>query len=278
MVACIIGAACRAMLVMVLLLTPSLLLPGVSVDTILIVTLLGLIFALLVMYEYSSDCPGITDFRNAPPFNRIRFATLFSIVYVVSLLLDAASEGVTLIAVLRHLGETIYGLANVPFGPIDTYERLVSTHFESQSRGQTQQAIGVSICLSAFAMIGFAYVVRATGWPKLFGVGRLWTNLPTFDPAIGQDVVARLLRDARLNLLFGLSLPYLVPVLASAACHVLDVELAPSAHSQVWMIAIWAYLPTNFVLKSMAIFRLAYVLERHKGGASASTARSFAPV
>jgi ABC-type microcin C transport system permease subunit YejE len=40
----------------------------------------------------------------------------------------------------------------------------------------------------------------------------VWINLPTFDPNGGGDVVRRLVRDGRVNIILGFALPFVMPV------------------------------------------------------------------
>ena len=80
------GAIVRALLVVVLLATPSLLLPGMTSDTAQMVMLVAIFGAGLTFFEYASSYPGLVEFRDAPPFNRIRFLSLFLTVVLLALL------------------------------------------------------------------------------------------------------------------------------------------------------------------------------------------------
>ena len=72
-----IGALVRAILVIVMIVTPALLLPGTMVEMMPVVTLVALFAAALTFFEYASTYPGLVEFRDAPPFNRIRFGSLY---------------------------------------------------------------------------------------------------------------------------------------------------------------------------------------------------------
>ena len=86
------GAVIRALLVVLLVATPSMLLPGVSPDGKQIVALVAIFGAAFTIFEYASAYPGLVEFRDAPPFNRIRFISLFSTIFLLSLI----RQGVTL--------------------------------------------------------------------------------------------------------------------------------------------------------------------------------------
>ncbi len=47
-----------------------------STDTTQIVALLALLAAVFTFVEYFSAYPSFVEFRNAPPFNRLRFVAL----------------------------------------------------------------------------------------------------------------------------------------------------------------------------------------------------------
>jgi hypothetical protein len=80
------GALARAFLVILLIATPALMLPGVSNDSTQIVAFVAIFGAALVIFEYASVYPGLVEFRDAPPFNRIRFAALFIMVLLMATL------------------------------------------------------------------------------------------------------------------------------------------------------------------------------------------------
>ena len=71
------GAALRAFLVMVLVATPSVILSGQGADGREVVALMALFAGVLTFVEYNATYPGLVEFRDAPPFNRIRFLMLF---------------------------------------------------------------------------------------------------------------------------------------------------------------------------------------------------------
>ena len=64
----------RGLLVAVFVLLPAILLPGISQDVAQAATLIALISAAVVMAEYAAY-PGLIEFRDAKPYNRMRFAT-----------------------------------------------------------------------------------------------------------------------------------------------------------------------------------------------------------
>ena len=110
MIARISGAGARGILVALLVATPALMLPDIITDSSQITMLVALLAYFLTFVEYNSNYPSIVEFRDAPPFNRLRFASLFATVIVLTLILqDKAHPSVTSSA-LTAIG-TIIGLS-----------------------------------------------------------------------------------------------------------------------------------------------------------------------
>ena len=70
------GAVLRAILVFFVIATPSLVLGDTSRGDVEGVMLFGLIAALFVVFEYSARHPAIIEFRDAPPYHRLRILAL----------------------------------------------------------------------------------------------------------------------------------------------------------------------------------------------------------
>ena len=84
MLARITGAAARGLLVAIMVAMPSMLLPAHVSPAPEIVVLLAILAAALTFAEYNSSFPSYIEFRDAPPFNRMRFGALFATVLVLA--------------------------------------------------------------------------------------------------------------------------------------------------------------------------------------------------
>jgi hypothetical protein len=73
----LVGAIARALIAVVVIATPSLLIPGTTPEGTQVVTLVALALGVFVGMEYAATYPGLVEFRDAPPFNRVRILTLF---------------------------------------------------------------------------------------------------------------------------------------------------------------------------------------------------------
>ncbi|MGC1488729.1 MAG: hypothetical protein WA784_13185, partial [Albidovulum sp.] len=118
MISQITGAFVRGVLVMLLIATPSLMVPGVSTDTSQIVALVALFAAALTFFEYASVYPGLVEFRDAPPFNRIRFLSLFATVLLLSAIARGVVEPTTLTMFINELGKNLGLAIDVPYSPV----------------------------------------------------------------------------------------------------------------------------------------------------------------
>ncbi len=102
------------------------------------------------------------------------------------------------------------------------------------------------------------------GWPQGAGGFNVWINLPTFDPTSGGDVVARLRRDARVNVAIGFLLPFLMPAAVEAAATVFSTISLDSPQTLVWTITAWAFLPASLFMRGIAMGRVAEMIETRR--------------
>jgi hypothetical protein len=258
------GALVRAFLVVVLVATPSLIMPTVSVDAQQTVSLAALLLAALVFVEYASAYPGLIEFRSAPPFNRIRFVSLLATLIVLSLLVrdGVAPDAITL--AVRQIGEAVGRAIDFPYSPVRLMTIALAAQQGPAEIDTIRVAAGLSYLISLVMLAVFVVVLRAFGWPGRGGSFNVWINLPTFDPTAGGDVVTRLERDARINIALGFLLPFLAPVAIQAvATGVAPVSLQ-APHMMIWVMAAWSFLPASLFMRGIAMGRIAEMLERKR--------------
>lgn len=265
------GALMRAFMVMVLVATPSVLLPGVTADGKQMVALVALFAGVLTFVEYNATYPGLIEFRDAPPYNRTRFLMLLSTVFFLSIMARGDVAPSTLARLFEAIGILIGQALDFPYSPV----RLVTLTLADTSSPShflaVRSAAGVAYLTSLVALSVFALLLRIYDWPSKNGAFNVWTNLPTFDPTAGGDVVARLERDARYNLALGFLLPFLIPAvvkMGGMGLGAIDLHYAPAL---VWVIALWAFLPASLFMRGIAMSRIAGMI-RNKRERSAETA------
>lgn len=257
------SAVVRGVLVALLVVTPSLLLPNVSADTAEIVSLVALFAAALTAIEYASSYPSIVEFREAPPFNRIRFLSLLISVVLISLVCRGGVDG-GFTGLVQSAGMLVGEVIDFPYSPVWLMMRIVSEDASAREIELVRATAGISYLISLVSLCVFILVLRYAGWPRGLTGFNVWINLPTFDPTAGADVVERLNRDARLNLLFGILLPFLIPVAVKASSFLIEPVEFSSPHTLIWTMAAWAFLPASLLMRGVAMARVADMIAERR--------------
>lgn len=251
------GAVLRALLVVILVALPSLILRAGHGDTTAIVVLVAIFAALFTLVEYSAGSPSVLDFRDAPPFNRIRFAALFAMVFCLSMIFRGYQTPSDLTAVFQQSGAQIGAVIDFPYSPVRLMVMSMPDGADPALVMLMRDAAGLSYLISLLSIVLFIVLLRLRHWPPRGGAFNVWVNLPTFNPTIGGDVVARLQRDARVNIILGFLLPFLVPVaLELLSAFGSSIDLA-SPHLLIWTVSAWAFLPASIVMRGVALSRVA---------------------
>ncbi|MDN5785493.1 hypothetical protein [Pseudorhodobacter sp.] len=248
---------------MVLVATPSVLLPGVTADGKQMVALVALFAGVLTFVEYNATYPGLIEFRDAPPYNRTRVLMLLSIVFFLSIMARNEVAPSTLARLFEAIGVVIGRALDFPYSPVRLLTLTLASHDSPVHLAMVRSAAGVAYLFSIFALAIFALLLRINDWPSQNGAFNVWINLPTFDPTAGGDVVTRLERDARFNLALGFLLPFLIPAIVKfggMGLGAIDLHHTPTL---VWLIASWAFLPASLFMRGIAMTRIASMI-RHK--------------
>ncbi len=248
-------------MVAVLVAAPSLLLPSHAGGSAEIIVLLALLAGGLTFAEYNSTYPSIVEFRDAAPLNRMRFIALTIMVLSLTLILRHGSNPNHLTGLFAGLGYLISGVLDFPYSPV----RLVTLVLPADASQYTVTAVrvtaAVSYLIAAVSVGAFLYNVRALNWPMANGAFNVWINLPLFDPTTGGDVVQRLQRDGRANVVLGLLLPFAIPAILKVADGFAGQIPVRNAHTLVWMISAWAFLPASMAMRGIAMLRVAELIE-----------------
>ena len=271
------GAATRGLMVAVLIATPALLLPGVASDSSQITVLVAFLAAFLTFVEYNSTLPSIVEFRDAPPFNRLRFLALASIVLMLSLIFKGQSEPTLLTSGLTSLGTIIGNAIDFPYSPVRLVVLMLPTDSDPALVSSVRTAAGIAYLVSLIAMTAFLVMVRVLGWPARQGAFNVWVNLPLFDPTAGGDVLERLQRDARVNIVLGFLLPFLIPAVVKAAADLIDPISLQNPQTIIWTLSAWAFFPASMIMRGIAMGRVAEMIgdKRRRTYASAEAEDGF---
>ena len=247
----------RALLVVVLLATPSLLLPGMTSDTAQIVMLVAIFGAGLTFFEYASSYPGLVEFRDAPPFNRIRFTSLFLTVVLLALLTRGQVEPSNLTTFVAGIGASIGDVIDFPYSPVRLVVLMLPPDTSVDHIELVRNSAGISYLISLVTLAVFIILQRVHRLPLKNGSFNVWVNLPTFDPTAGGDVVERLERDARFNIALGFLLPFLTPAVIKSATALFGSVSLENPHTLIWTVAAWAFLPASLFMRGIAMGRIA---------------------
>ncbi|MEO1399481.1 MAG: hypothetical protein AAFU56_11535, partial [Pseudomonadota bacterium] len=181
MISRLIGAIFRAFCVVILIALPSLLLPGTSPDSAQIVALVAIFGAALVIFEYASTYPGLVEFRDAPPFNRVRFASLFITVLILTVMSLGRYEPTPLTQSIEAVGMIIGNAIDFPYSPVRLVVLMLPEDTSVSQIAHVRTAAGMSYLTSLLTLAAFLMILRLKGWPHRGGTFNVWVNLPTFD-------------------------------------------------------------------------------------------------
>ena len=258
------AAIVRAILVIMLVVMPSALLVGSGNDTTQVVVLVAIFDALFTLVEYSAASPSLVEFRDAPPFNRTRFSALFGMVFCLSMIFRGYDNPSRLTALLQTTGEAIGKAIDFPYSPVRLMVQMMPAGTDLALLDRIRDAAGLSYLIALFSIVWFIVLLRLHRWPRRGGAFNVWVNLPTFDPTAGGDVVLRLQRDGRINILLGFVLPFLAP----AVVKLVAVFAAPinldNPHTLIWTVAAWAFLPASILMRGVALTRVADMIQMQR--------------
>jgi hypothetical protein len=257
----------RGLLVALMIATPSLLLPNVHADTSQIVVLVAIFAAMLTTIEYASSYPSIVEFRDAPPFNRIRFLSLMVSVALISVLCRGETHPSAFTVFVQAVGALIGQVIDFPYSPVRLMVAMLPAQTSAEQMALVRNSAGLSYLISLVSLAIFVVVMRFAGWPRSLSGFNVWINLPTFDPTSGADVVQRLNRDAWLNLALGFLLPFLIPIAVQAGTVLFEPVQFASYHTLIWTMVAWAFLPASLFMRGIAMRRVAdMIAERRRKG------------
>jgi hypothetical protein len=271
------GAAVRAFLVMVLIVLPSVILPGIGTDTKQIVALMALFAGTLVFVEYNAVYPSLVEFRDGAPFNRIRYLMLLAIVLSLSVIVADTYNPTTVSGLFHALGLVVGDAMDFPYSPVRLATYMLSDDATADQIAAVRTTAGTAYLISLVSLAIFVVVLKIAGWPSTKSAFNVWVNLPTFEPTAGGDVVDRLDRDARVNLGVGFLLPFVVPALIALFSSGLPTSVIASPQSLIWSIAAWAFLPASLLMRGVAMARIADMIRTKrdlKVAAEAEAARA----
>lgn len=264
MFARIAGALIRAVLAALVVVIPALVLPGHLVNNPQMIVLVAIIAALLTFVEYSAQSPSIVEFRDAPPFNRLRFVSLFATVFLLSVICSGSVEPTPLTAAVASAGLFVGDAVDFPLSPVWLVTVILPQTAQPELVETVRMAAGMAFLVSLTTLATFILAVRLLGWPGRTCVFNVWVNLPLFDPNSGCDVLDQLKQNARFNIGLGLMLLFLIPPVANMASFLVDPITLDNPQTLIWTLTAWAFLPASTIMRGLALGRIAEMIEEKR--------------
>ncbi|MFP4044069.1 MAG: hypothetical protein ACLFTP_05805 [Rhodosalinus sp.] len=273
----IVGAGLRAVLASLLVALPALAMPETVGASGYALPLVCSIAAVFVFIEYYTDYPSVVEFRDAPPFNRLRFACLFAVVLTTALLCTDLIRPTLLSSAIASLGGLVGAALDVPYSPVRLMLIGISDSGGARMLETVRAAAGLACIYAAVTLASFLVIVRR-GWPVRTGAFNVWINMPLFDPTAGGDIVLRLRREARINLMLGALLPFVLPAVFKLVALVIGPLRLADPHTLIWVMSVWAFLPVSLIMRAIALGRVADMVEhKRRRQAAAAQAEALAP-
>jgi len=260
----IAGALLRACCVAMMIAAPSLLLPDVAAETSQVTLVIAFLVALLVFMEYNGRYPSIIEFRFAPPFNRLRFAAAALTVLALSVIISGMGHPTSLSVVLDYYGTKLGSIADFPYSPVRLMLLLMPPGTDAVTLQNVRTATGMSYIVSLVMVVIFILIVRLRNWPICGRSFNVWVNLPLFDPTRGGDVVERLRRDAGVNVVLGILLPFMVPAVIKGVPVLMDPAALGNPQTLIWVTVAWAFLPASMLIRGIALLRVAQLIDARR--------------
>lgn len=247
-----------------LIATPSLVLPSYVTASGEMVILLALVAGILTFAEYSSTFPSFIEFRYAPPLNRMRFVAVTAMVLILSLIAAHQYTPSNLTLLAYSFGQLVGEATDFHYSPVRLVVLMLPNDASIGTINAARMAAGVTYVIALWTIISFLFSLRIRNWPTGNGAFNVWVNLPLFDPTTGGDVVARLQRDGRINVMLGVLLPFLIPALVKAASGYVDLALLRDPQTLIWTVSGWAFLPASILMRGLAMLRIADLIEEKR--------------
>lgn len=254
------GALLRASLVGLLAIVPVILIgPVHSLDATVYVVGAFLV-GVMIFSEYSAAYPSLLEFRDAAPFNRMRYAVLLAIVVGVSLVVQHAYAPSNAGRIATSIGALATYAFDYPYAPVHLMALVGAEPGALTGFAVLRFAAALAFGLALIGLLISAALLRLRNWPLENGPFNVWVNLPLFDPTSGGDVIERLNRAVHLNLGVAFLLPFVIPAVLSFVAGALPPLELSSPIQLIWTVSLWAYLPVSYALRAVALAKVAALI------------------
>jgi hypothetical protein len=250
------GAALRAVCVAMIVILPTLILPGTTQSAMEFTRIIATIVAIIVIYEYGFLSPSIIEFRFSSPYNRIRFMMLFAFSYLPAYLISINIDGLVLSGVLETFAHNGFALMDFPYSPVSIVADRLSVN-NSDLKDTISNAIAINIMIGFASLLAFSLAIFSNLWRFGSEGFNVWRNLPTYLSYDADSLQQRLRNSAFIGTVIAL----LIPLFGPTACDIMITLFANDGSLDAitisWVIAIWTLLPVFYLMRSIAFLKLA---------------------
>jgi hypothetical protein len=253
------GASVRAALVAAMIVLPAIVLPEISHNAADLAILSAAIAAAFVVFEYGFTTPSLIEFRFAAPYNRIRFALLALLLTGIAFAFRGPVEQTATTIAVSSFAVTSASIWEFTGSPLMFFNGM-TRELDAEGRLLLSNAAALSLSLTVLALIVFSAVIWMFHWPLKARNFNLWVNMPNFDSNVGVETQQILRQSALVNMIIGLSLPFLIPQAALTFMGPLEPISSTNSLLLLWMIAIWCFVPAASILRSIALYKVATLI------------------
>lgn len=250
------SAAIRAVCVAMIVILPTLILPGATQSAMEFTRIMATIVAVIVIYEYGFLSPSVIEFRFSSPYNRIRFMMLFAFSFLPAYLISIAIDGIALSGLLKTFAQNGFALMDFPYSPVSIVADRLSVN-NIGLRDTIANAIAINIIIGLASLLAFSFAIFSNLWRFGNEGFNMWHNLPTYKSYDAVSLQQRLRNSA----FIGIVIAALIPLFGPTVCDVIISLFASNGMLDVitisWVIAIWTLLPMFYLMRSVALLKLA---------------------
>ena len=152
------GALARAILIAMLVATPSLVVPSTGADTAQIVIVLSILAGFMTFIEYYGKYPSIIEFRFAPPFNRAKFFALTIILVSLAMIVRGTTHPTEATEWLTHLGRGLGEAIDFPYSPVRLVVLMMPADADAALIDMVRIASGISYTVSLVMILSLIHI------------------------------------------------------------------------------------------------------------------------
>ena len=247
------GATVRAVIVAILVMLPAFLLADTTQSAVEFTRILATIAAVFVIYEYGFSSPSVIEFRYAAPYNRVRFLLLLALILTPTYLISSLMGGHAINGIVSNIASNGFALMDFTYSPV-----AIVANTLAGDNPILRETIGQAIMLNAIICLSFTLAFCISVMLNLWRFGgedfNMWLNMPTYKSYDIHSLQSRLINSSFSSLLVACLIPLFGPTLANV---VLSQGTGITPITITWVIAVWTYLPAMFLMRAVALAKVA---------------------